>query len=144
MNVVVDTNVLISAVLWFGPSYNVLKTILDKYCLVQCSETLKEFENVIKRKKISKILKKNNIHADTIIETLIKQSSFYYISDKNEPLMENITIEDANDLKFVKLAIQTNSKFIVSGDKHLLKLKKVGNIKILNVNDFHKLHKPNP
>jgi len=47
MNIVVDTNVLISAVLWKGPPSDALKIILEKYILVQSQSTLKEFEKVI-------------------------------------------------------------------------------------------------
>jgi len=35
MNIVVDTNVLVSAVLWKGPPFQALKIILEKHSLVQ-------------------------------------------------------------------------------------------------------------
>ena len=56
MNIVVDTNVLISAVLWKGPPSDALKIILEKYSLVQSQSTLKEFEKVITREKFTRVL----------------------------------------------------------------------------------------
>jgi len=44
MNIVVDTNVLISAILWKGPPLDALKIILEKYSLIQSQQTLQEFE----------------------------------------------------------------------------------------------------
>jgi len=39
-------------------------------------------------------------------------------------------------LIFIQLALESRAKFIVSGDSHLLDLKKVDNIQILDVNEF--------
>ncbi len=43
---------------------------------------------------------------------------------------------DTDDLIFSQLALESSAKFIVSGDSHLLDLKKVDNIQILDVNEF--------
>jgi predicted nucleic acid-binding protein len=51
MNIVVDTNVLVSAVLWKGPPFKALKVILEKHFLVQSQSTIREFEKVIRREK---------------------------------------------------------------------------------------------
>ena len=54
MNIVVDTNVLVSAVLWKGPPFQALKMILEKHSLVQSRSTISEFEKVIRREKFRK------------------------------------------------------------------------------------------
>jgi predicted nucleic acid-binding protein len=44
--------------------------------------------------------------------------------------------EDLEDSKILDCALQAKAKFIVSGDKHLLRLKKFRNIKILTPRKF--------
>ena len=139
MNIVVDTNVLISAVLWKGPPSDALKIILEKYSLVQSQSTLKEFEKVIRREKFTRILKKRDLTLETVIETLITQSRLYNVSKKAESKSREVKIKDADDLIVIELAFETGAKFIVSGDKHLLELDKVENIRILSVAEFLKL-----
>ena len=139
MNIVVDTNVLISAVLWKGPPSDALKIILEKYSLVQSQSTLKEFEKVIRRKKFKRILEKRDLTLETVIETLITQSRLYNVSKKTESTAKKVKIEDADDLIFIELAFEADAKFVVSGDKHLLKLDEVGNTRILSVAEFLKL-----
>lgn len=139
MNIVVDTNVLISAVLWKGPPSDALKIILEKYSLVQSQSTLKEFEKVITRKKFTRILEKRDLTVETVIETLIRQSRLYNVSKKAGLTAREVKIEDADDLIFIELALEASAKFVVSGDKHLLELDEVGNTRILGVAEFLKL-----
>ena len=139
MNIVVDTNVLISAVLWKGPPSDALKIILEKYSLVQSQSTLKEFEKVIRLKKFTRIFDKRDLTIETVVETLITQSRLYIVSKKAESTAKEVKIEDVDDLIFIELAFEANAKFVVSGDKHLLKLDEVGNTRILSVAEFLKL-----
>ena len=139
MNIVVDTNVLISAVLWKGPPSDALKIILEKYSLVQSQSTLKEFEKVITREKFTRIIEKLDLKVETIIETLITQSRLYNVAKEAESTAREVKIEDSDDLIFIELAFETGAKFIVSGDKHLLELDEVENIRILSVAEFLKL-----
>lgn len=139
MNIVVDTNVLISAVLWKGPPSDALKIILEKYSLVQSQSTLKEFEKVITRKKFTRILEKRDLTVETVIETFIRQSRLYNVSKKAGLTAREVKIEDADDLIFIELALEASAKFVVSGDKHLLELDEVGNTRILGVAEFLKL-----
>ncbi|MCD4754528.1 MAG: putative toxin-antitoxin system toxin component, PIN family [Deltaproteobacteria bacterium] len=139
MNIVVDTNVLISAILWKGPPSDALKIIFEKYSLVQSQSTLKEFEKVIKREKFARILEKRDLTIETVIETLITQSRLYDVSKKAESTAREVKIEDVDDLIFIELALEASAKFVVSGDKHLLELDEVENIRILSVAEFLRL-----
>ena len=57
-----------------------------------------------------------------------------------EPDMKvDIVKKDPKDNIIIEAAITGNAKYIVTGDaRHLLPLKKVGNIKIVSVNEFLK------
>jgi len=79
MKIVVDTNVLISAVLWKGAPSDALKIILEKHSLVQSQSTLKEFQKVLRREKFARILERRKLTVETVIETLIRQSRLYNV-----------------------------------------------------------------
>jgi len=140
MNIVVDTNVLISAVLWKGQSFAVLKTILEKHTLVQSQSTLEEFEKVIRREKFSKILQKRHLAVEPIIAALLLQSKIYTVSKRSESMAKKVKIKDADDLIFIELAFESGAKFIISGDRHLLDIGKAGHTKILSVDGFLDLY----
>ena len=136
MNIVVDTNVLVSAVLWKGPPSQALKIILEKHSLVQSQSTIEEFEKVIRREKFRKILEKSGGTPETLIETLILGSKFYAISRRTAAKAKRIKIEDQEDAIFLELALEAKAPIVVSGDKHLLDLKEVGQIKIVSAKEF--------
>jgi len=136
LNIVLDTNVLISAVLWKGLPFDALKIILKKHSLAQSQETLREFEKVIRREKFTRILQKRQLIVETVVASLVMESRIYTISEKSSSMAKKIKVRDADDLIFVELAFEANAEFIVSGDRHLLELGKVENTKILPVNRF--------
>jgi predicted nucleic acid-binding protein len=67
------------------------------------------------------VFKENILEFTNIIKTTNKIS---YIKD------------DADDDKILECAISAESDYIISGDKHLIKLKSFRNIKILKPADF--------
>ena len=136
MNIVVDTNVLVSAVLWRGVPFQALKFILEKHSLVQSQSTLEEFEKVIRREKFRNILLKRSVTPEALLETLILESKFYSISGRSAAKARRIKIADQGDIIFLELAIEANALFIVSGDKHLLDLREAGNTKIVSIKEF--------
>ena len=139
MNIVVDTNVLISAVLWKGSPSDALKIILEEYSLVQSQSTLKEFEKVLRRKKFARVIEKRGLTIEAVIESLIRQSRLFDLSGKAKLTTREVKIADVDDLIFIELALEASAKFVVSGDKHLLALEEVGNTRILGVAEFLKL-----
>lgn len=135
-NIVLDTNVLISGILWRGLPYDALNKALSSYRLVQCPETLTEIEAVLSRGKFKAILNKRQTSVEMIMETLLSQCELYTISDNTKEKLNSVTIDDKDDLVFIGLALETKAKIIVSGDDHLLKLKQALGVDILSVSDF--------
>jgi putative PIN family toxin of toxin-antitoxin system len=140
MNIVVDTNVLVSSVLWKGLPYQALQFILEKHYLVQSQPTIREFEKVIQREKFRKIFEKRGKTPNLVIETLILESKFYSISRRSEAKARRIKIADKDDAIFLELAFESNAPFIVSGDKHLLDLVDAGGIRVVGPKEFLELH----
>lgn len=44
--------------------------------------------------------------------------------------------EDSNDDKYIDCSMEVKAEYIISGDKHLLKLKEFSGIKIVKAKDF--------
>ena len=112
-NIVVDTNVLISAYLWKGTPRQALKLIQTSYNLLFSLQTLDELVRVLSVKFSIEISEIYGIIAD--IQKFGKQVNI--ISN------EYVVIEDPSDNVFINLAIDGKADIIVSGDSHLLRLK---------------------
>ncbi len=130
--VVLDTNVLVSALLLKGE----LSKIVDlwekgKIIPVISRETFAEFKKVLSYPKFS--LTDKEIKT-TIEENILPFFFFFYIA-------ANVTgvCRDPNDDKFISCAISASADFIVSGDKDLCELGRYRSIKIINVKEFIKM-----
>ena len=132
MRIVLDTNVFISGIFWEG---NFCSKIIDKWKneefeLVSSIEIIEELLNTLKHFKIQ--LDEETIESwrNIIIERAV-------IAESSERLY--IIKEDPNDNKFLETAIAGKADFIITQDNHLLKVKKLNSIIILNPEEFLKL-----
>ena len=131
LKVVIDTNVFISAAL-FHSETNRLVTLwqTEKIVYLISSEILKEYIRVLSYRKFNLTRKE--------IRYIIEEELLPYTHSVKVKTKINVVEEDFEDNKFVSLAIDGKAKFIVSGDKHLLKLKKIQGIKLVSVKEFLK------
>jgi len=136
MRIVLDTNVFISGIFWDG---NFCSKIIDKWKneefeLVSSLEIIEELLNTLKHFKIQ--LDEETIESwrNVIIEMAI-------IAESSERL--DVIKEDPNDNKFLETAIAGKADFIITQDNHLLKVKRLNNVMILNPEEFLKLSKFN-
>ncbi|MFH1592979.1 MAG: putative toxin-antitoxin system toxin component, PIN family [Candidatus Woesearchaeota archaeon] len=123
LKVTADTNTLISATITKGNEFELLNLArLGKLELILSPQILKEFKEVISRpkfgfsqKQIFKALKQI-INISTIVMPSIKI---------------NVIKEYPEDNRVLECAETGKANYIVSGDNHLLNLKKYKNIKII-------------
>jgi len=126
--VVYDTNILISAYLWKGLPRQALELARTSRCqLVICNETLYEFIRVLGNPKFG-------LAPEEIVPIVNDLTSFALFV----PLRSHITVieADPSDNVFLGLAVDAGAGYIVSGDKHLLRLRSYRNIQILGVTQF--------
>ena len=130
IRVVLDTNVIISAIFWRGAPYKVMKKALQRdFILVISPDILEEVSERLKHKF--------NLPREEI-ETLMNILLSY--SDIVEPTTKvNVVKADENDNKIIECAIDGEADFIVTGDHHLLELKSYKSIKIITPAEFLKL-----
>ena len=137
ITVVIDTNVLVSALIFKG----------DSSCLIDIWEkgdirplfskaTFEEFRRVLEYPKFH--LSSQEINA------IIREDVLPFF-DVIAPIEEKTGFSrDPEDDKFITLAIAADADFVISGDKDLLILKKVGKTRIIRLSDFLKTTVPNP
>ena len=131
--VVLDTNVLISAII---SSKGSPAKILDlwregAFDLVFSEETLKELIDVMSRPKLLRITGINEDELNRLVSYLRNSS---IVVDSSEDI--SIAIEDPNDTKFISCAVQAGAKYIVSGDHHLLDVEKFEGTAIVTPAEF--------
>jgi len=81
--------------------------------------------------EIKKKILKNNLEITRPISKLVS------ISQIVEPKKKiSVVKDDPDDNKIIECAIEAKADYIISQDKHLLKLKSYKNIKIITPDDF--------
>ncbi len=129
VRVVMDTNVLVSALLFKGE----LSKIVDlwkkgRIIPVFSRATFQEFKIVLACPKFAL----SNEEIEAILEEEV--FPFFEVVDMKEEVRG--VCRDADDDKFLSCAISASAECIVSGDKGLLDLRQFRSIKILNPSDF--------
>lgn len=133
LRVTADTNTLVSAVISKGNEFELLRLAHEgKITLVLSPQILKEFRNVISRQKFG--------FSEEQLSSVFKQ--IVNISTLALPSIKlDVVKEDPADNKILECAEAGKVDYIISGDKHLLSLKRYGNIRIIMTSEMLKIIK---
>ncbi len=116
MNVVMDTNVVVSGLLFGGVPGRILSAWYNRaFVLVISSEIINEYH------RVGQILARGQPALLHDVEALLALVT-RYASMVNPPPMVGPVSEDPDDDKFFAAALAGNARVIVSGDKHLLRV----------------------
>ncbi len=128
MKIVLDTNVFISGIFFRGPPFIILQAWKNKKLqIILSQDILDEYIRVAE----SLSSKYPTIDIFQIIELVTVHGQFV------DPTGLDITVcEDPDDNKFIECAIASDTKIIVSGDKHLLKMTEYRGITVFKPRDF--------
>ena len=139
IRIVLDTNVLVSAVLNpHGKPALLLKLALGGMVeLVISPAMIKEIERVFHYPKLIKLLRKNGVTPDEI-GSLIKELTSTAVITAGKLALDVIK-DDPSDNFVLACAVEGRADFIVSGDDHLKDLKTFEGIEILSPATFLKL-----
>jgi putative PIN family toxin of toxin-antitoxin system len=140
LKIVFDTSVLIAAFYkpLHGPSFSkdVYDYIVENDTAYISPEILEEFQN----KCIKKI--KLSLHETESLVSLIRMKLQVEEIRRGEELRSEINLlrsgylRDLNDLHVVELAVTVHADMILSWDKYLLVLQKIGKTKIITPREF--------
>jgi len=132
IKIVFDTNVWVSIFMkkTLGKEFSRIFEN-EKIQIFVSEQIMKEISRVFMYPKISELLGLSGVSIREILENIVRNS----ISVKPIHIL-NIIKEDPEDNRILECALHTKADFIVSGDKHLLKLKKFKNVKIITPREF--------
>ena len=128
MKVILDTNVLVSGIFFSGPPFQILKAWRDKKLqLVSSPDILVEY------RRVAAILgeKYSQVDISPVLDLLTVNSDIVAAP----PLAEPVSV-DPDDNMFIACAIASNTRLIVSGDKHLLDIDGYQDIQVLKPRQF--------
>lgn len=134
IRVVLDTNVVVSAVISTdgNPALIFEMLILEDLKNYTTQEIIEEIKEVLQRPRIIKRI--SLVEQDFIVSTFEKISEKIVSGVKIEEIKD-----DPDDNKFLECAVSASADYIISGDKHLLKLHEFRGIKIVSPAEFVKL-----
>ena len=129
MRVAVDTNVFVSLLIRPGETFVALAEILDqKATVLYSTETLTELIDVLRRRKFSRYTTAEE--AAAFVE---------WLAAEGELVSADADVRgsrDPADNKFLALSIAGRAEYLITGDKDLLVLKKIGATSIVSPSEF--------
>lgn len=132
LKVVLDANVWISALLWGGKPAEIVKAAEKGQVIILLSEAIaEEISQVLTYPKIAKVYQAVGLRREDLVEAMLKIGKFVQVTRKT-----HVVAEHPADDKFIECALAANAKYIVSGDRHLLKVGSYKKIQVLSVTDF--------
>lgn len=128
MRLVLDTNVVISRLLWDGVPARLLDAAeADRIELFTTRTLLAELTRVLRRAKFVRPIASSGLS----IEQLVLGYAALAVPVEAAPITPTI-IADPDDDHILACAVTAKADIIASGDDHLLSLKEFGNISIVS------------
>jgi uncharacterized protein len=128
MRAVIDTNVLLSGLLWRGPSYALLEQVRNgSVTFLSSPELLAELAEVLARPKFDAVVSRASASRE---QMLVQVRMLAEVMDP--PPLAQPVCRDPDDDAVLALARAAQADVIVSGDDDLLSLTSFDSIPILN------------
>jgi putative PIN family toxin of toxin-antitoxin system len=129
MKVVLDTNVLVSALIKAGKPRDLFNKLAKNKQIVLSRAILEEFLDVIEDIKVAKYTSEQD--TAVFLEALGNAATIVQVKSRFKAVKE-----DPDDDIIVRAAYDGKADYIVSGDRHLLALKEFKGIRILTVDEM--------
>ena len=127
LRVVIDTNVVVSAVLWQGTPGRLIAQATDgEIELCTSAALLDELADVLSRKKLAKAVAKTGSTADGLFKGFKQLARRVHVRSLTKQVSR-----DADDDAVLACALAARADLIVSGDVHLLELGSFRSIPII-------------
>ena len=128
---VLDTNTIISGLLFRGNEFRLLEVIeAGKASLFLTKEILQEIDKVLHYERLEKYILKSGLSVERLLEKVISLSNIIFGHKTNIKICR-----DPTDDKFLECAKIAGVKYLVSGDDDLLSLKKYEQIEIITTKE---------
>ncbi len=123
-----DTNVLISALVGHGKPRRLLTELLERHQIVSSAQMLAEFVEVMSREKFAEV---GRSRLASFLSILVRRTTIVSVKHTRR-----VIAQDPEDDIVLSTALKGNASYIVSGDEHLLDLKRFKGVKIVAVDEM--------
>ena len=123
-----DNNVLISALVGHGKPRRLLTALLERYQIVSSPQMLAEFVEVMSREKFVEVGRSG---LASFLSILVRRTTIVSVKHTRR-----LIAQDPEDDMVLNTALKGNASYIVSGDEHLLDLKRFKGVKIVTVDEM--------
>jgi putative PIN family toxin of toxin-antitoxin system len=128
MRVVIDTNVFVSSFFGGNPRKVIDYWFSGSLTLCISRPVLEEYFDVLSRFEFD-----DNALLMKLMSFIEKSANILFVENPKE---DQWIKDDPKDNKFIACAIALKADYIISGDSHLTRAKKAGNIKILTPSEI--------
>ena len=131
MRVVIDTNILVSAVIAGRKPASIITWVINQldYEWVVSEEILAEYQEVLSRRK----LKLTDVQKETWLNLIQGSTQLIDVS------VEIDFPRDQKDAKFIACALSANADFLITGDRDFSEVQSLENTLIISVSLFAEL-----
>jgi putative PIN family toxin of toxin-antitoxin system len=126
MRVLLDTNVIVSAVTTRGLCADVFRAVLSDHELVICPQVLQEVRRILRTKFA--------VPEDAVAEYLELLTQDAIVAEPGD--LPNVEIRDKDDLGIIGAALAGKVEVLITGDTELQRLKRFQKLRILSPRAF--------
>ncbi|MDX2223183.1 MAG: putative toxin-antitoxin system toxin component, PIN family, partial [Rhodospirillaceae bacterium] len=127
VRLVLDTNVLVSGILWSGPPYDILRSVqTGPHVWVTSAELLTELRRVLSRQKFAALVAARSDARRRLIDSILQNAIL--VVPRPLPFPKS---RDPADDAVLAVAVAGNADAVVSGDADLLDLNAFDGIPIV-------------
>jgi putative PIN family toxin of toxin-antitoxin system len=134
MRVFLDTNVLASATATRGLCADVMREVIASHDLVISESFMRELKDVLKQKLGAS---QDIIHD---VERVLRQDSILAVPST----LPNVRLKHKDDLIILASALAGGAELFITGDKELLRLRRIGSLRIVSPRQFWERLKSKP
>ena len=132
LKVVLDANVWVSALLWGGKPAEVIKAAeTGKARLFVSEEIVREISRVLNYPKLRNVYEAEGLAREELVEEVLKVVKLFTVTRRVK-----VVVGHPADDKFIECALEAKADYIVSGDKHLLKVSGFKGIEVSKPREF--------
>jgi uncharacterized protein len=130
MRLVLDTNIVVSALLWKGSPRRLLRVAtIARVALFTSDPLLAELAEVLSRSKFEKNVAALGVSSNQLFETYARQAEMV------QPVDVPRIAPDLDDDVVIGTALAANADFLVTGDRALLSVAKYEDMRIVSVRE---------
>ncbi|MBU2529867.1 MAG: putative toxin-antitoxin system toxin component, PIN family [Elusimicrobia bacterium] len=139
MKIVFDTNLFIQGLIFRGDAREILNMVYRRKLQSYGSQgSYSEIRRVVNYDRFKKFLDKEIYTPDKLLVTYRSLVNMVTIPLKYKDL--KVVLDDPDDDEFIRIAKATGAKIIISNDRHLKKIKKYEDIRIVEPSIFLKIY----